>query len=120
MSGGSNPERTPHRQDHDPILHATRVTCRTCGAESFPTDAEWITGTLLLATYEPGCERGCPWRGFPSTVLLDLGQDDLSIPAVERPRRCRGTAVSTGQQCKRYARPGSGYCSRHGPVREEA
>jgi hypothetical protein len=99
---------------HDPILNATHVTCPDCGAESWPTDAEWITCTLLLVTYDPDHQPGCPWRGHPSTVLLDLGQDDTGIPAVERPRRCRATAKGTGQPCRHYARPGSGYCAQHG------
>jgi hypothetical protein len=103
-------------QDHDPILHATYVTCGHCGARSWPTDAEWITGTLVLATYAPEHEPGCPWRGFPATVLLDLGQDDQAIPAVQRPRLCRATASSTGRQCRGHARPGSGYCSHHDPA----
>jgi hypothetical protein len=105
---------------HDPLLRAASVTCGCCGAESWPTDAGWVTGTLVLATYSPEHRPGCPWRGFPGTVLLDLGQDDLSIPAVERPRRCRGTATTTGRQCRHYARSGSGYCRSHDPQRREA
>jgi hypothetical protein len=106
--------------DHDPILNATHATCACCGAESWPTDAAWITGDLLLATYDPEHEPGCPWRGYPRTVLLDHGQDDDGIPAVERPRRCRGIAASTGRPCRHYARPGSGYCSAHDPERRAA
>jgi hypothetical protein len=107
--------------DHDPILHATSVTCGGCRAESWPTDAEWITGKLVLATYAPEHEPGCPARRAPRTVLLDLGQDDQVIPALpERPRRCHGTAASTRQQCRGYARPGSAYCLHHGPERREA
>jgi hypothetical protein len=103
--------------DHDPILHATSVTCGTCGTESWPTDAEWVTGTLVLVTYVGDHEYGCPNRRPIRTVLLDLGQDNPVIPPVERPRRCRGTATTTGQQCKHYARPGSGYCVHHDPQR---
>jgi hypothetical protein len=107
-------------RDHDPILHAGYVTCGTCGAESWPTDAEWVTGELVLAAFAPEHEPGCPWRGHPRTVLLDLGQDDRKVPSVERPRRCRGIAVTTGQQCRHYARPGSGYCRSHDPQRRAA
>jgi hypothetical protein len=106
--------------DHDPILHATNVVCGECGATSYPVDAEWVGPALVLATFVPEHEPGCPWRSFPETVLLDLGQDDLSIPGVERPLRCRGTAATTGQRCRQYARPGSGFCFQHDPDRREA
>jgi hypothetical protein len=107
--------------DHDPILHATSVTCGACGTESWPADAEWITGTLVLATFAPEHDRGCSWRGFPETVLLDIGQDNTAIPALpDRPRRCRGTAISTRRQCRGYARPGSAFCASHGSVRRAA
>jgi hypothetical protein len=107
--------------DHDPILHATSVVCGDCGAMSFPVDAEWVGPALVLATFVPEHESGCPWRGFPGTVLLDLGQNDLSIPALpQRPRRCRRTAVTTGQQCRHYARYGSAFCRQHDPQRREA
>jgi hypothetical protein len=108
--------------DHDPILHATNVVCGECGATSYPVDAEWIGPALVLATFVPKHEPGCPWRGFPETVLLDLGQDDLSIPSPpERSRRrCRRTAITTGQQCRHYALYGSAFCRQHDPQRREA
>ena len=105
--------------DHDPILHATYVTCGSCGARSWPADAEWMTATLVLATYAPEHEPGCPWRGFPSTVLLNLGQDDPAIPSLPGPRLCRGTAATTGRQCRQHARPGSGFCQYHDPTQRE-
>jgi hypothetical protein len=112
---------TRYCADHDPILAAGYVTCGQCGGVSWPTDAEWVTGTLVLVTYAPEHEPGCPWRGHPRTVLLNEGQDDdPGIPSVERPRRCRGTAKSTGRPCRHYAQPGSGYCAHHGPTRREA
>jgi hypothetical protein len=107
--------------DHDPILHATSVVCGECGATSYPADAEWVSPALILATFAPEHDRGCSWRGFPETVLFDLGQDDPQIPALpERPRRCHGTAASTRRQCRGYARPGSAYCLHHAPERREA
>lgn len=104
----------------DPIRYAASVVCGRCGAESWPTDAAWMDAALVLVTYAPEHEPGCAWRGHPRTVLLNIGQDDDGIPSVERPRRCRGTAKSTGQPCRHYARPGSGYCSRHDPAGREA
>jgi hypothetical protein len=103
--------------DHDPILAAGSVACGECGAESWPADAEWVTGTLVLAALVPEHEPGCSWRGFPGTVLIDVDQFGERIPAVPRPRRCRGVAVTTGQPCRNHARPGSGYCLRHDPAR---
>jgi hypothetical protein len=110
---------TGYCADHDPIMAAGWVEC-PCGSRSWPVEAEWVTGTLVLAAFDPEHEPGCPHRGFPRVVLLDRSQDDLSIPPVDRPRRCRGIAATTGQRCRARARPGSGYCSSHGPAREEA
>ena len=105
--------------EHDPILYAPPITCGVCGATSWPADAEWVTGTLVLAAYAPEHERGCPNRRSFATVLLDLGQGDPDIPALpERPRRCSGTAATTGQRCRGYARPGSSFCVHHDPLRE--
>lgn len=105
----------------DPLLDAGWVECGACGARSWPTDAASITGTLVLAAFSPEHEPGCPWRGHPATVLLDRGQDDQAIPALpQRPRRCRGTAISTGRQCRSYARPGSAFCASHSPERRAA
>jgi hypothetical protein len=99
--------------DCDPILHAGCIDC-PCGSRSWPVDAEWVSDGLLLATFVPEHGPGCPHRGFPRVVLLDRGQDDQSVPPVDRPRRCRGTAATTGQRCRARARPGSGYCAQHG------
>jgi hypothetical protein len=104
---------------HDPILHAAPITCGNCGAVSWPADAEWVTGALVLAAYAPEHERGCPSRGLPAAVLLDVSQNDPEVPALpQRPRRCRGTAATTGRRCRGYARPGSAFCVRHDPLRE--
>ncbi len=100
--------------DCDPILAAGRITCGACGAGSYPTAAEWVTGDLILAAYASVHAPGCQARREFGAVLLDLGQEDPDVPDVQRPRLCRATAVTTGRQCRAPARPGSGYCHRHG------
>lgn len=105
---------------HDPILAAGWLTCHPCGAVSYPVQAEWIDGGLILAEYEDGGHHyGCPNR-HAKVVLVDLGAKSEDVPAVIRPRSCRAMAATTGRQCRKPARPGSAYCTQHNPDREEA
>lgn len=103
--------------DHDPILIATSVTCGTCKAESYPVTAEWVTETLILAsfdqTHEPGCRRRSTACG---TILIDMAAPTNEIPHVIRPRICRGT-TKAGTSCMAYAGKGSAYCATHDPAR---
>lgn len=100
----------------DPILAAGYITCHGCGAESYPIDAEWLSETLILATFTVECARDCPRRRDSGAVLLDLDGDQL-VPMVMRPRVCRAIASTTGRPCRGYAQAGSGYCHTHNPAR---
>jgi hypothetical protein len=105
----------------DALLVAGHITCSACDEASYPTAAEWVTGTLVLASYDRHHARCCPIRPGPAgLVLLDLGQPDQTVPRVHRPRLCRATAVTTGQPCRAAALPGSGYCHHHNPARRPA
>jgi len=106
--------------DCDPILKAGTLTC-PCGAVSYPVRAEWVDNWLILAEYEGHGEHrwGCPNR-HARVVLVDLGAECQEVPAVIRPRSCRAIASTTGRQCRHSARPGSAYCARHDPDRQEA
>jgi hypothetical protein len=104
---------------HDPILVAGSLTC-SCGAVSYPVRAAWIDGGLILAEFEDGGHcYGCPNR-HARVVLVDTRAEAQEVPAVIRPRHCRAIAATTGRQCKSPARPGSAYCARHDPDRQEA
>lgn len=106
--------------DCDPILKAGSLTCRQCGAVSYPVQAEWIDGGRILAEYEDGAHRwGCPNR-HARVVLVDLDAESPDVPSVIRPRSCRAIASTTGRQCRHPARPGSAYCAQHRPDRQEA
>jgi hypothetical protein len=102
---------------HDPLLAAGTAKCHTCGAVNYPVAAEWMSGTLILAAFDPAHRRGCANRGHPVAVLLDVGAADTGYYSPARPRRCRGTAATTGQPCRAYAMPGSGYCHSHDPAK---
>lgn len=102
--------------NHDPILVAGYNTCGTCGATSYPTDADWVGEGQVLATFASTCQPSCPRRGPARTILLEFGADPV-IPEVQRPRLCRAIAATTGRRCRGYAQPGSGYCHHHNPAR---
>jgi hypothetical protein len=100
--------------DRDPLLAAGSLTCHPCGAVSYPTDAAWIGGRLILAGFEDHRDHrwGCPDR-HARVVLVDLDAESDDVPAVIRPRLCRAMATTTGQQCRHSARHGSAYCGQH-------
>jgi hypothetical protein len=107
-------------RDHDPILVAGSITCGECKAKSCPVTAEWLTDTLVLASYDQHHERGCSYRDTAGVVLIDLDAASETVPAIRRPRRCRAIAASTGRPCRGYARPGSGYCPSHQAAQDGA
>ena len=100
----------------DPILWAHPIQCK-CGSESWPADATWVADGMILASYETVHNPGCPAPTVFGAVLLIRGSD-CTLPAVQRPRRCRAIAVTTGQPCRAYARPGSAFCHTHGQPRD--
>jgi hypothetical protein len=111
---------SPHHPGGDPILAAGNLRCGGCGALSYPVAAEWLTQGLILVSYDQHHEHGCARRSACGTVLLDRDAPTQEVPAVHRPRICRGTATSTGQPCRAAAAPGSGYCYHHNPARRAA
>ena len=106
--------------DHDALVAAGCNICGTCKQRSYPVDAGWVAGRLVLATFEQAHAPGCTNRHMASTVLIDLGADDATLPRVPRPRSCRATAVTTGKPCKSPASPGSAWCRWHDPDRQAA
>jgi hypothetical protein len=108
-----------HCADCDPILYAAPIACGECKAESWPVEAQWAaSGTYILAAFESVHEPWCRRRTKYGTVLLDICGDG-TLPQVRRPRRCRATASTTGQPCRAYAKPGSGYCHSHDQARSQ-
>ena len=104
----------------DPFLAAGSLTCG-CGLVCWPTRAAWVGAGLILAEFEDhGYATGCRERRGGNVILISLDAEDPTVPAVIRPRHCRATAATTGRQCKSPARPGSAYCTRHDPERQEA
>lgn len=87
--------------DHDPAL-AVMFTCRRCGRVAYPTDACWITDTLVLVDHPAGCEHG---RGG-----VDLVDVTTLAPVTAW---CGAYAVSTGEPCRRRAGPDGGPCRLH-------
>jgi hypothetical protein len=108
-----------HCPGHDPLLIAGSTTCRSCGTVNYPASAEWMSGSLILATFDPEHEPGCTNRGNPQTILIDLDAETQGVPGTPRPRRCRGTTAA-GNACKAYPQPGSGFCGHHNPARRPA
>lgn len=106
---------------HDPIVAAGYITCGACGTDSWPAEAEWITPELILAAFDQTHAPACPGRHTAcGTVLLDATIAGAGhVPAVTRPRLCRGTTVA-GRACRAYAQAGSGYCAQHRPDRQRA
>jgi hypothetical protein len=84
------------------LISAAQVVASgyTCGLHRQPVAAAaatWLDDRTLLATTAPTC--GC----VPTTWILDATQY----------HGCVVIARSTGQQCRRLARPGTGRCPAH-------
>ncbi len=108
-----------YHPDYDPILVATSATCGTCLAVSYPVAAEWITDTLILASFDQTHEHGCTRRNTAcGTILVNLDAASNEIPHVGRPRICKGT-TKAGTACRNHARKASAWCSSHDPARQE-
>jgi hypothetical protein len=103
--------------DHDPLLRATSLACNSCGRKSYPVTADWLTGTLILATFDQDHERGCTNRNGCGTVLIDTTAEGETFQTPQRPRLCRAIATATGQPCRAVAQAGSGYCYNHNRAR---
>jgi hypothetical protein len=99
---------------HDPIIAAGWINCGNCRSRSYPAAAEWLTDAIVIATFGTTHNPGCPDPAEFGTILLDTTTGGL-VPRVQRPGRCRAIAASTGQPCRGYVRPGSGYCHTHQP-----
>jgi hypothetical protein len=96
--------------DHDPIICAGAVRCGTCGAVGYPREAEWVSESLILATYEAPC-RHVKSR----TMVVDpasIPYTDQELAKYVRGRRCAGHNAR-GRPCRSYARPGSDFCRAH-------
>ena len=88
--------------DHDPILACGFCRCGQCGHTAWPTDAEWLDGGTILATYPASCEH----HGA-ATFLVD--------PAALTPSGdwCNALAATTGSPCRNRPAAGSEFCRQH-------
>ena len=102
------------RRYPDPIVAAGFVTCSGCGQRSYPADAAWLDGQLVLVTFENGHATACPGqRDSGRTVLLDLAAKDDTIPNAPRlPVWCTATTAA-GELCQCKAKAGSDLCGIH-------
>ena len=41
----------------DATHHAGYLTCDVCGSPAWPSDAAWLDGDRILATYNPTCSH---------------------------------------------------------------
>ena len=48
---------TGYCPEHDPILACGFLRCGLCGHAAWPTDAEWLDGGTILASYPASCEH---------------------------------------------------------------
>jgi len=82
--------------DCDPILRAGFIRCRVCGIDSYPADAEWVSGGLIIATYPPACGH----RAAAMTWVVDPAKLASAEPrceaATQSGARCRNTAKRDG------------------------
>jgi hypothetical protein len=88
--------------EHDPLLLAGHVVCGTCGRRGWPTDADWVDGRQLIATYPPGCDHqtGGTWLVDPGQLAPDT-------------RWCGVPASSTGEPCRNRRQPDGSPCRLH-------
>lgn len=94
---------TGYCADHDPLLCAGLVTCELCGHVAYPTDAAWLDGRLVMASFPAPCAHVRPISGVVDTT--QLGRSDLWCHALTR---------TTGDPCRNRARPGGRPCRIHG------
>jgi hypothetical protein len=88
----------------DPYVAAGRSWCEKCQVWGLPTEAAWLTETLIVASYG-GCSH------VASTRIVD--------PTELRPDvRCTAT-TKAGRRCHLDAGPG-GLCPTHAGSRREA
>jgi len=87
----------------DPLIHAGHVRCSTCRTASWPTDADWISETLILASYEAACEHATP-----HTWIVDATAGPDPAAALF----CSGR-TATGALCRNKPRPGTTRCHWH-------
>jgi hypothetical protein len=129
----------------DPLLQARIWCCADCGADAYPTDADWLTGELLLATFSQPHRGDCRSPRTWSAIVSDVARDGASMPyapgknsqlarAYYRRNSCRAcgalahdrycdacrceATTTRGRRCaNRRGRDGS--CGRHGGRRDE-
>jgi hypothetical protein len=92
---------TGYCPEHDPILAYGHVRCRQCGHTAWPTDAEWLGGGTILATYPASCEHH-----EAVTFLVD----PAALPSADW---CQAFAATTGSLCRNRAAAGSVFCRQH-------
>jgi hypothetical protein len=99
-----------HRLDHDPITVVGARQCGTCAAVGYPLDAAWISGSLILVTYEASCRHVKSETAVvnPASIV----STELELAKYVRGRRCSGLN-SRRRPCRAYARPGSDFCWSH-------
>lgn len=90
---------------HDPIT-ATVVTCRICGEDAHPCDAEWLTATLIIVQFRPACAHVAE-----HVQVVDVTQLGPAAP------RCIAS-TRTRSQCKNRPLHDSEFCAVHDPDRQ--
>lgn len=106
---------TGRPRQRDPLLYARFLECRVCKRVSFPVDAEWLDGELILATYPGVCSHlrtVTAVMGVRELVIDTAFADtELYLPG----RRC-ASRNRLGRRCRAYANPGSCFCPAHVPA----
>ena len=46
------------RSECSPIHHAGYLVCPICGAPGYATEATWLDGNHIIATFTPTCDHG--------------------------------------------------------------
>jgi hypothetical protein len=110
--------------DHDPILAIPQpFRCSYCGTEAYATDAEWLTGTLVLAAFEQDHHRECGWPRQWAALIDSSGGSDVPCPPrgnASKARRhyreefrCTATNRTNGLRCGNTAKERGGVCQVH-------
>lgn len=70
-------------EDADPYLCAMMWSCAWCGAEAYATDASWLAGDLVLATYAQPHRGECrglrTWSAIVDPVSAVLGRQLVTM-----------------------------------------